>query len=268
MIQRGQSSNFICKPVLVLIHCHLRSNSSILKLQLFNLLGLPMSIPVWATSTGSKHDFCFCSLDLTLVSGVPVDQLCQHSGHCLNVGSTHHCQCQVGYTGSYCEVQLDECDSSPCQNGATCRDHLGGYQCEVTPGISWEEGSVLRAQWYREIRRNQKHVQVVKYLQTGGKRSLHLEGIFDLAVQKQCSWEVLKTELRGVIGRNCGWWAFELFVSLERGGSYLERLFAWGVVYIKIFVKCIQGILYFPCWMGKVSLASQGGKCSPLLSAS
>lgn len=45
MIQRGQSSDFICKPVLVLIHCDLRTNSSILKLQLFNLLGLPIAIP-------------------------------------------------------------------------------------------------------------------------------------------------------------------------------------------------------------------------------
>lgn len=76
---------------------------------------------------------CFmCLLTLfNFVSGVTVDQLCQHSGHCLNVGNTHRCQCRVGYTGSYCEEQLDECDSSPCQNGATCRDHLGGYQCEV-----------------------------------------------------------------------------------------------------------------------------------------
>ncbi|XP_010714209.1 neurogenic locus notch homolog protein 2 [Meleagris gallopavo] len=67
-------------------------------------------------------------------AGITVDQLCQHSGHCLNVGNTHRCQCRVGYTGSYCEEQLDECDSSPCQNGATCRDHLGGYQCECVPG--------------------------------------------------------------------------------------------------------------------------------------
>lgn len=74
-----------------------------------------------------------------------MDQLCQHSGHCLNVGNTHHCQCQMGYTGSYCEVQLDECDSSPCQNGATCRDHLGGYQCEVTPGRGIKtEGTVTQ----------------------------------------------------------------------------------------------------------------------------
>lgn len=129
MIQRGQSSDFIWKLVVVLADCNLKSNSSVFEFQLSNSLGLAIFIPDCTTNTGGK-----CVLRVYLlyfVSGVTVDQLCQHSGHCLNVGNTHHCQCQVGYTGSYCEVQLDECDSSPCQNGATCRDHLGGYQCEV-----------------------------------------------------------------------------------------------------------------------------------------
>lgn len=95
-----------------------------------------------------------CLLTLfNFVSGVAVDQLCQHSGHCLNVGNTHHCQCQVGYTGSYCEVQLNECDSSPCQNGATCRDHLGGYQCEVMRGGLVGRGLNI---WSIVMQRNQK----------------------------------------------------------------------------------------------------------------
>lgn len=62
---------FVCKPVLVLIHCNLRSNSYILKLQLFNLLGLPIPIPVWATSAGSKRVLCLCSLVLTLLQESP-----------------------------------------------------------------------------------------------------------------------------------------------------------------------------------------------------
>lgn len=62
---------------------------------------------------------------------VPVERLCQHSGICIDAGNTHHCQCPLGYTGSYCEKQLDECVSNPCQHGATCIDFLGGYRCEV-----------------------------------------------------------------------------------------------------------------------------------------
>lgn len=49
----------------------------------------------------------------------------------MDTGNTHFCRCQAGYTGSYCEEQVDECSPNPCQNGATCTDYLGGYSCEV-----------------------------------------------------------------------------------------------------------------------------------------
>lgn len=63
--------------------------------------------------------------------GVDVAHLCHNSGQCLDAGNVHHCLCQVGYTGSYCEEQVDECTPNPCQNGATCTDFLGGYSCKV-----------------------------------------------------------------------------------------------------------------------------------------
>ncbi|KAG8517651.1 Neurogenic locus notch protein 2, partial [Galemys pyrenaicus] len=66
--------------------------------------------------------------------GVPVDRLCQHSGVCISAGHSHRCQCPLGYTGSYCEEQLDECASGPCQHGATCSGFVGGYRCECAPG--------------------------------------------------------------------------------------------------------------------------------------
>lgn len=63
--------------------------------------------------------------------GVDVAHLCHNSGQCLDAGNVHYCHCQVGYTGSYCEEQVDECTPNPCQNGATCTDFLGGYTCKV-----------------------------------------------------------------------------------------------------------------------------------------
>ncbi len=36
--------------------------------------------------------------------------------------------------GVYCEVDVDECEADPCQNGATCHDHVGLYTCECVPG--------------------------------------------------------------------------------------------------------------------------------------
>ncbi|KAK5909135.1 hypothetical protein CesoFtcFv8_003092 [Champsocephalus esox] len=32
-------------------------------------------------------------------------------------------------TGVHCEVDVNECDSSPCQNGATCEDFSNSYRC-------------------------------------------------------------------------------------------------------------------------------------------
>lgn len=61
-----------------------------------------------------------------------VAHLCRNSGQCLDAGNTHYCRCQAGYTGSYCQEQVDECSPNPCQNGAACTDYLGGYSCEVS----------------------------------------------------------------------------------------------------------------------------------------
>lgn len=65
------------------------------------------------------------------LAGIDVAHLCRNSGLCVDSGNTHFCRCQAGYTGSYCEEQVDECSPNPCQNGATCTDYLGGYSCEV-----------------------------------------------------------------------------------------------------------------------------------------
>uniref|UniRef100_A0A8B9EVS5 Neurogenic locus notch homolog protein 1 n=1 Tax=Anser cygnoides TaxID=8845 RepID=A0A8B9EVS5_ANSCY len=70
-----------------------------------------------------------CEIDIN--ECIDVAHLCRNSGLCVDTGNTHFCRCQAGYTGSYCEEQVDECSPNPCQNGATCTDYLGGYSCEV-----------------------------------------------------------------------------------------------------------------------------------------
>lgn len=72
-----------------------------------------------------------CVTSPSWISGVEVAHLCRNSGQCLDAGNTHYCRCQAGYTGSYCQEQVDECSPNPCQNGAVCTDYLGGYSCEV-----------------------------------------------------------------------------------------------------------------------------------------
>ena len=63
-----------------------------------------------------------------------VHQLCQNGGHCQDIGNSHKCVCAEGYSGSYCQHEVNECANNPCQNGATCKDLIANYQCVCPKG--------------------------------------------------------------------------------------------------------------------------------------
>lgn len=65
---------------------------------------------------------------------MPAKSLC-NNGTCEDIGNSHRCHCTEGYTGSYCQDEINECDSAPCQNGATCKDLIGSYACQCTRGF-------------------------------------------------------------------------------------------------------------------------------------
>ncbi|XP_076803894.1 uncharacterized protein LOC143447846 [Clavelina lepadiformis] len=62
---------------------------------------------------------------------------CKNGASCFNSGQgSYTCRCKPGYIGHDCEVEVNECESNPCQNGATCVDLIDDYQCMCQSGFS------------------------------------------------------------------------------------------------------------------------------------
>ncbi|RXN10513.1 eyes shut-like protein [Labeo rohita] len=70
-------------------------------------------------------------LCLSLVGGYN----CSEHAVCLDQQHNYTCHCMLGYEGTFCELETDECKSAPCANGATCIDLVAGYQCLCAPGF-------------------------------------------------------------------------------------------------------------------------------------
>nr|XP_029133379.1 protocadherin Fat 4-like [Labrus bergylta] len=63
---------------------------------------------------------------------------CENKGTCVNTAGSFYCHCQGGFSGSVCSADVDECLRVKCQNGATCSPTQDGYQCKCVPGLEGE----------------------------------------------------------------------------------------------------------------------------------
>uniref|UniRef100_A0A8C3B025 Cadherin EGF LAG seven-pass G-type receptor 1 n=1 Tax=Cyclopterus lumpus TaxID=8103 RepID=A0A8C3B025_CYCLU len=52
------------------------------------------------------------------------------------------CRCPLGFTGDYCETEIDLCYSGPCKNNGRCRSREGGYTCECLEDFTGEHCEV------------------------------------------------------------------------------------------------------------------------------
>ncbi|XP_064422095.1 milk fat globule EGF and factor V/VIII domain containing b isoform X2 [Latimeria chalumnae] len=50
-----------------------------------------------------------------------------------DVFSEYVCKCPPGYDGVHCEINKNECASTPCKNGGVCLDLNGDYSCKCPP---------------------------------------------------------------------------------------------------------------------------------------
>lgn len=64
-----------------------------------------------------------------------VGHSCSEHGVCLDLQYNFTCRCMLGYEGSLCELETNECSSFPCASGATCMDLISDYRCRCSPGF-------------------------------------------------------------------------------------------------------------------------------------
>ncbi|KAM9307125.1 versican core protein [Pholidichthys leucotaenia] len=99
-------------------------------------------IPKETTATEQLEMNSAYSVDASAVNGrdlLPcLISVCQNGGSCYMKGEQNICICAPGYTGQYCETDVDECHSNPCLNGATCLDGDNAFTCLCLPSYAGE----------------------------------------------------------------------------------------------------------------------------------
>ena len=58
---------------------------------------------------------------------------CSHFLDCESRHGYYYCNCQPGFSGPHCNMNIDECSSSPCVNGK-CVDGVNRYDCICNKG--------------------------------------------------------------------------------------------------------------------------------------
>uniref|UniRef100_A0A8C8YJ51 Delta-like protein n=1 Tax=Prolemur simus TaxID=1328070 RepID=A0A8C8YJ51_PROSS len=59
---------------------------------------------------------------------------CRNGGTCIDGVNSYKCICSDGWEGAYCETNINDCSQSPCHNGGTCRDLVNDFYCDCKNG--------------------------------------------------------------------------------------------------------------------------------------
>ncbi|KAK7891874.1 hypothetical protein WMY93_023837 [Mugilogobius chulae] len=90
--------------------------------------------------TGRRCQIDVCSNEVVKVCICYVDECasspCQNGGTCTDQINSFVCQCPPGFTGVHCETDIDECKDKPCFNDAQCVQGPGNFSCVCGPGYT------------------------------------------------------------------------------------------------------------------------------------
>uniref|UniRef100_A0A0K0DJ67 Sushi, nidogen and EGF-like domain-containing protein 1 n=1 Tax=Angiostrongylus cantonensis TaxID=6313 RepID=A0A0K0DJ67_ANGCA len=74
--------------------------------------------------------FCVCPEGCQYLRDACTESICQNDGECNRTSDGgFHCSCKPGFTGIYCETNINDCARSPCPLGATCIDQINSAYC-------------------------------------------------------------------------------------------------------------------------------------------
>jgi len=114
-------------------------------------MSFDVCLMIFRSSLSEFHSVWLCSSD-SCVAGTlcewDIDECesspCQNGGVCTDKVNAFECDCAAGYTGRLCAVEIDEClqPTSPCANNGTCVDLVADYRCDCVG--SWLSGKLVQ----------------------------------------------------------------------------------------------------------------------------
>lgn len=87
----------------------------------------------------------YCTEDVDECQLMP--NACQNGGTCHNNHGGYNCVCVNGWTGEDCSENIDDCAMAACFQGATCHDRVASFYCECPHGRTGEVPSAQGAGW-------------------------------------------------------------------------------------------------------------------------
>jgi Notch-like protein len=58
-----------------------------------------------------------------------------NNGECVDRINGFTCECEAGYTGDLCEDDINDCEGVDCNDGV-CVDEVDGFTCDCNPGFT------------------------------------------------------------------------------------------------------------------------------------